>query len=154
MNNCHTIYAPPILAICEQPILIMSIWFGVLTWKGGHLNGMGGVVTDKRRTSKLRSNLWPLLLSSEISSFGLSTACICIFAYFRFRFRSDLFLFIFGLVLSWDFDQTYLGFERRGEVGERILRPKDYVIKSWQLETVGLLRYFEGNRINQDHNAF
>ena len=33
MNNCHTIYAPPILAICEQPILIMSIWFGVLTLK-------------------------------------------------------------------------------------------------------------------------
>ena len=65
-------------------------------------------------------------------------------------------VFEFSLIFGLDFKRTYLGFQiqRRGEGGERILRPKDCVIKSWQLETVVLLRYFEGNRINQDHNAF
>ena len=42
-------------------------------------------------------------------------------------------------VLSLDLDQTNLGFQRRDEGGEEILRPKDCVIKSWQLETFGLL---------------
>ena len=108
MNNCHTIYAPPILAICEQPILIMSIWFGVLTLKRWSPEwyewGCYRQKTNKQAQIKSLATIvvvrdilfWfehGMYLYFRLLSVQISIRPIFVYFWFGFelRFRSDLF---------------------------------------------------------------
>ena len=117
----------------------MSIWFGVLTLKSWSPEWYEwGCYRQKANKQAQIKSLVTIVVVRDIL-FWLEPG---MYLYFR------LFSVQISIGPIWAFkDEARVG-------GERILRPKDYVIKSWQLETVVLLRYFEGNRINQDHNAF
>ena len=96
---------------------------------GGRLNGMGGGVSNKsshwpNKQAQIESPVTIVVVNDMLFWLGPS-----VYLYFRF----------FPNVLSLDFDPTYLIFQIRDEGWEKILRPKDCVIKSWQLKTVGPL---------------